>query len=46
MREPDDPLWLQFRNDSRYDECLERLGLDEDALQGIDWSMSLQVLQH
>ena len=45
MREPDNPLWLKFRNDSRYERCLERLGIDEDALRGIDWSKSLKVLQ-
>ena len=45
MREPDDPLWLKFRNDSRYEECLERLGLDQESLQGIDWNVALQVLQ-
>ena len=46
MREPDNPLWQEFRKDKRYDVCLERLGLDEDSLRGIDWNMSLQVLQH
>lgn len=45
MREADNKLWLDFRNDERYTEYLERLGLDEASLSGIDWSASDRVLK-
>lgn len=45
MREPEDEVWLEFRDDPRFDEYLKRLGIDAESLHNIDFSMAERVLR-
>ncbi len=44
MRDPDNHFWKSFECDPRFEEYLGRLGIDEAALQGIDWHQVDRVL--
>jgi len=44
-RDPDNHFWLTFRNDPRFEEYCERLGIDDASLVGVDWHKVDKVLR-
>ncbi|MEM9172797.1 MAG: hypothetical protein AAGA84_08845 [Pseudomonadota bacterium] len=38
MRDPDNPLWLKFAGDPRFQTMQAKLGIDAAALRDVDWS--------
>ena len=44
-RYPQEPSWLAFAADDRYPGLLERLGIDEASLKGIDWEIADRIMR-
>ena len=44
MRDQENQLWQRFRQDPRFEEFLERLGIDDESLRTIDWDLLDEVL--
>ena len=44
MRAPDDPNWLAFQADPRYQDLLRRLGIDEASLARVPWVTPAEIL--